>query len=364
MISGINREEFAQAKRAAQSGDDIKPISRIVPQIVGHPDPAAAFDLVSTSSENRDLWLPEALALFNTPGLDVSQRQSMVRSVFSYSGSLQDDLCKSFATCNERLGRYGFSFPQWRYLAQAFNGVSLLQHFGMERLKRETDVRDPKLAGPKSDLFGPGFIWNKGTWYVEYRRAYIICSDFSPKNAVTLIVRNNSYFFGRDRLPEPIYVSLKPVCVNDLSNITKETFLSPGRFFRWQDMISSAQDMSLSEKARRVNHAIDFLDAFDRQLNLWLRIPGSEGGYDYFLSFLKYKLSNQGAGVRPDIPFIAQIDPRMPPWFPKLTTAVTPALFDLQAEDLKKIFSPIADVSMKIVLLSGKNGDLPLRPEI
>src|SRR5690606_23773714 len=65
----IDPQAFAEAKQAAQAGDDIKPLSQLVPDIIRHGHANAACDLVCSQSSNRDAWLPEAMTLLDTPGL-------------------------------------------------------------------------------------------------------------------------------------------------------------------------------------------------------------------------------------------------------------------------------------------------------
>lgn len=337
---------------------DPKPVTRIVPDIVGHPDPAAAHEVVCTPSANRNEWLPEALMLFNTPGLTPPQRGEMAASVFAHGPSMAEQNREQLAGLNARLGRYGFSFPLWRFPAQAFNGASLLERFGMKKLKRETDLIDATLPDPARDLFGTGYVLTQGNIYIEYRRAYILCADMSDKNPAAIVIRNNSYFFGRDRLPDPVFVSLEKFTADELVALSPDSFLPGGRFQKWQDI--SAEN--LEEKIHRCENLMAALDDFDMKMNLWLR--NDPAGFAQLLSFLQSKL----AEGKPGLPFLAEIDADMPPWFPRFSLPITPALLTqletgAPAEGrLKSLFGAAAGKSTKLALLSGERGDPPLKP--
>ncbi|GEM_PF-1246307 len=352
----LSPAELAPAKEAALRGGDPKPVTRIAPRVIELADAQTACDLVCSSSENRDIWLPEALTLFNTSGLSPGRLRRMTGSVFGWNKPADPAIADSLARSNARLGRYGFSFPQWRFLAQAFNGASLLEHYGMRRLRRATDIADAALKEPHRDLFGPGFVWRDDTTYVEYRRAYIVCSDASEGIEATLVIRNNSYYFGRDRLPDPVYVSWRRLSPEFLRNINPGSFSAPSPFTRWQDSMHE----DLPEKARRVTRLIDFLDGFDNRLSAWL--AGDRQGFAQLAAFLKSRAGQPGP-----VPFVAGIDRDMPPWFPFFAQAVTPefleALEKSGPDGLKKLFTEAGRGPAKLVLLSGPHGDPPIRPE-
>ncbi len=342
----INQEDIEAAVQAIKYGGDAKTITKVIPGILEQPSPAAAHELVCAASPNRNAWLPEALMLFNTPGLSPIQLREMTAAVFFPVAALETSEADTLARCSAQLGTYGFSFPKWRYLTQGVNGVSMIEHYGMHRLRRETDVRDPALRDPDRDLFGAGFILNENSWYIEYRRAYLVCANLSAENPVTLIIRNNSYFYGRDRLPVPVLISWAATSPDELENLSPSDFSNDRRFVKWQDIANVIPELPLSEKISRIENAVNFLSNFDRQLMAWVFEP--DGGLPHLSDFLK---SRSAAGAPPI--FMSEADPAMPPWFPQSVLPVTPELLD----ELSNQNPPGA-----LILLTGQNGDLPIRP--
>lgn len=374
--SEFNNEEFQAALATAYSSStDVKPISKITPHIVGEGNTAMAHGLVCATSANRDYWLPEALALFNVPGLSQTQRKRMVGAVFSDETPLDEATAAALADCNARMGRYGFSFPQWRFVSQGFDGSALVEQFGMAKIPRDNDVRDPTLpkSTPERDEFGLGFVWGNGDWNVEYRRAYILCSNHCEDNAATLVIRNNSYFFGRDRLPAPFYASFEPIEAETLQTLDTGMLEQSGLFSRWQDITHANQSLPLEEKVRRTQHLLNFLDAFDARLALWLQSPEpindassfevlnnlgtNEGGQLHLLAFLKHMHAIHAASGKLGSPlFMAQIDANMPPWHPNLAVPLSDDLIEQIETGSFNMHEP----NTKIVMLSGPNGDWPL----
>lgn len=370
MLTGIfNDRDFQEALNVTQStARDIKPVSRIVPRLVGQNHTKAAYDLVCTASPNRNLWLPEALVLFNIKGFSARQRNDMVRSVFSSDKSLGAKDVNALSVCGAHIGRLGFSFPQWRYIAQGFDGQpSLIESYGLKRLKRDTDVRDPNLPpyNPDRDEYGTGFVWSDDQQYVEYRRAYIVISDMSEGKPVTLIVRNSSHFFGRDRLSAPAYVSFTPFSGDALQNLDEDMLLNSGHFIAAQDIAGEDTGISLSEKLNRLQVALDSFDAFDARFSQWLRsanpiqdkssLGNGEGGLGYLKAFLAYQLASRQVNAPAGAPFIVEHDPQMPPWFPE---HVKPLDADLLNQSEKFFIG-----QKKMLLLSGSCGDLPIKPD-
>jgi hypothetical protein len=389
-MTSLNASEFVAACRAAigESGD-MKPLSAAVPHIIEQADTESACNLaiwVSDDPEKRNSSLPEMLALCATPGLNANQKAFLNERIFSQPLPSDPSLNGALSDCNARIGRYGFSFPQWRYITQKFDGPSLIEHYGMRRLERDTDILDAALQDPARDRFGPGFVWSDDTWYVEYRRAYIIVANRSKENPAALLIRNNSYFFGRDRLPAPAYVSWKRLSDKQLQGLTEGDLSNPELFSRWQESMDSISSLSPAEKSRRAKGLLDYLDNFDAALSMWLQPNknlaarkfsglGEKDGFKPFLAFLKHKAASPGGGP-PGSPFMAVIDSRMPPWFPKLTLPLTPELVAQMEKyganektengQLEKLFEIARQQGLKLVLLTGKNGDFPIirKPDI
>jgi NH3-dependent NAD+ synthetase len=169
----------------------------------------------------------------------------------------------------DRMRHLGATFPVWRFPAARVNGTSLLEEWGMTRLVRANDLRDASLPDPARDEFGAGYVWHDemGETYVELRRAYFLCT-FYGKSPVTVVVRNNSAWFGWDRLPERAYVSFTPMTVVDLQALTLESFRPDGHFLSWVDV--EGQLDADDAKLRRVARAIDWLEVLRVDFHEWL----------------------------------------------------------------------------------------------
>jgi len=211
----------------------------------------------------------------------------------------------------------------------------------MQRLRRDTDVRDATLspADPNRDLFGPGFVWSDDQWYIEYRRAYIVCSSRSVQSPATIVIRNNSYFYGRDRLPSPVYVALEPLTPREIQDITAERLENSGKFVRLQDMLRATDNIPAADKVRRLNGLLDYLDKFDTGLSHWLGSTGSiehfagpdhsamddTGGYSSLVGFLKYRAAVSAPSGKPGL-YLSQIRDTSAPWAPSISLPLTQEL--------------------------------------
>lgn len=324
--------------------------SKLISQIAASGRTTMAADLVSTPSKNRTDWIPEALALFNTPGLSVNQQQQMIASVFALdSKDINPNLVKDISYANARLGNYGFSFPQWRFLTQKLGqGESIAEEFGMKRLSRPTDVRDSKLdtKDPNRDELGPGFFTQESNWYIEYRRSYIAIQNFDPNNRVTLVIRNSAPFFGRDRLSNAVYVSFEEVPVGDLQNLTAESLRTSSKFAAWQDAFKKPE----AGLFKRVNLALDHLDKFNDTISKWLLDVGREP----LIKFLESRVGQMQSELPPL--YIAVVRGNQPSWQPDQVKSVTADLI----EELRKGVLPFhLDKADRVVLMTGENGDFP-----
>ncbi len=180
-------------------------------------------------------------------------------------------------TDHERLGRFiknrmlhlGETFPVWRFPAERVGGESLLEQWGMKRLQRSTDLRDANLPDPDRDQYGVGYAYDDalGESYVELRRAYYLCS-FYGENPVTVIIRNNSPWFGWDRLPERAYISFAPIAQSELQALAPESFKPGSKFTPWTDIGTTLEDDP--GKLRCVGRAIDQLEIYRVLFHEWL----------------------------------------------------------------------------------------------
>ena len=342
-----NTVDFFEAFSAAASSSlDVKAITKIVPEMLRLQTAGEAQSLIKQYNGNS-AWLPEALALFNIRGLSGKQKREIVASIFPDLERLNDPEVALLADSNARIGRYGFSFPQWRFLTQGFAGPSLIEQYGMTRLERPTDVRDPVLpkSDPNRDQYGPRLVKTDGEWTVEYRRDYILCANEEG----AILIRNSSYFFGRDRLAFPAYVSWNPLSSDQLRNIGEGSFSESGPFADWQKALQNKADLPITEKLRRVQNLLDHLDQEDMALSLWLRGNGAA----HTIDFIKRAVQKQAELQKTEPPFyVAFIDATLPPWFPLKSISAANILNDADLQ---------GPAHTKMLFLSGPNGDLPLK---
>lgn len=362
----------------------LKAVSVVTPRILVDHDAAAALKIVTSASSNRQDWLPEAFALMGTKGLSQDQLRAMAAAVFGEKTAGPDDAgVAALAAVTSRIGLAGFSFPAKRFTTQGFaNGPSLIERAGFTRHYRATDLRDAALpkSNPQRDELGTGFTWTDGAWHVEQRRAYVLFADLSADAPVALIIRNSSYYFGRDRLKNPAYVSLGRKSPQDLLALTAEDIDNPENFTPWHDMLPE------SEKISRVAHALDAMDAIDCKFSQWLRtckgsvkfkssfasidrLFGDGGGFAHLRALLKEMLVQHIQDERAGTPlYLAQLDPcHTAPWQPHSICPVTAdTLAQMKAaqdgaalkdDKLRKLFHPLG--ARQLVLISGKYGDFP-----
>ncbi len=356
-IPGMN--EITHAKKIIRQGTTyIRPVTRVVPSIIANAQSIVASDLVGTLSPHREAWLPEALTLFNTPGIRSSQRRQMLEKIFSHpSLSLMD--AKRLGRISARIGNYGFSFPQWRFLTQqAGDQTSLAEQWGMTRLKRITDLRDPQLfpSDPNRDFWGTGFVKEDEEWYVEYRRAYILVSRQTAARRSTIIIRNNSYYFGRDRLASAVYVSWGQFSPEELKAVSTRELDQSGQFFPLQNMLQKDVLLPIAEKADRISELLDYLDAFNLSMEQWLRSPV---GIKKLIGFLKYKSGEVVFGGKPPL-YLAAVSGASPSWSPASIMPLTPQLIVglERSQTLDDLFGSAVSEN-RFVMMAGEKGDFP-----
>lgn len=376
----LNLDLVAAVKESILEGKkDFKALSQLVPEIIAKEQPNIASDFVSASSPNREGWLPEALALFNTPGLRSSQKRQMLARVFS--ATLPKDLGQieidDLASLNARLGNYSFSFPQWRFLTQRYGDqAALAEQFGMQPLTRESDIRSPTLppSDPARDELGRGFIWFDKERFVEFRRAYIVVSSRNESRPTTLIIRNSSHFFGRDRLQNAVYVSFDSHTPEEIAQLTAADLKNSDRFIRWQDLLNTKKEISLQEKIKRASRLLNYLDKFNANIANWLAgespIAGAalagpdhsaqkdKEGLNALLHFFEYKVANQAAAGKANL-FLGVVEGDRPSWSLRSAVPVTSDLIQKirKARDLNLVLSGAK--GGRIVMMSGERGDFP-----
>lgn len=384
----------AAKESAALRSDHVKPISVATPHIITGRFTNDAYDLVMSPSRNRAHWTAEALTLMDAPGLTIDQQRDMAEKLFRTRRVLDDDTVSKLSSISGRLGNAAFSFPTKRWTTMAFgkDGISLIERAGFERHERPNDVRDPDLPkfNPQRDEFGTGFTWENDPYYVEQRRAYTIFSDQTYGQEITVLVRNSSHFFGRDRLADPAYVSFDPVSAEELYNLDRAMLENDERFMPWQDVVRNTRGSALRGKLRKVISALDGMDDIDMKFSQWLktgdrpiRYRGSHsvisgmfnneesGGLAHLREFLVGGLARHVQAEKAGSPlYLASIEAGKAPWHPRNVTAVTPDTLaalksyqdgkPLRDSDLRTLFNPLPRADNQLVLLTGEHGDFPV----
>ena len=332
------RSDLRRAQAAAAAGDT-RGFTAALPAIIHTKDTGAAAALVTQFGADAPL-LAEHLMLLGVDGLMPAQLRGMLSAIVPAADTLPDDMAAAAAHICARMGAYGFSFPLWRFLTQRIDAPALLEQYGFTRIERPTDVRDPSLPrhDPARDLFGMGFVRQDGAYSVEYRRAYIMCICHRPDDAAALIIRNSSYFFGRDRLPAPVYVAWGDVPADEANALDENSF-SGGHFMPWPQALA-ADGIGIAEKLRRMSQLLGRLDAEEQLISRWL----CQGGAEALCSFMQRAAPFYMGLVR-----VGQ-----PPWFPHAAAPATP-------DHLRRLGAQKADDD-KIALLSGVDGDFPAPP--
>lgn len=364
MQNEFQKSSFGDALLFAHGyGGDVKDISKAVPRIIDNKDALAAHMLVTTLSDNRDEWLPEALMLMGVEDKTQAQKNGMVHAVFGSEKFIAQDKVDNLLDLSARFGTLGFSFPTWRFVSQGFgeDKKAMLEHFGMERLKRDTDVRDSSLpfSNPERDEFGAGFKWKKDNVRIEYRRSYIAASLLDEDAPVTVIVRNNSHFYGRDRLPHPVLISYEAMDDQTLDNLSATDFENEGKFIPWQNVVSAKNELTLGERLGPIEDALGYFEGFDATLSLWL---SGDYGLKHFKEFAKEQWAKQqekGSDTPPL--YVGFIKDGMPPWKPSGILAIKEEFMDmLDCDDFPMVVEQMLSPGRKMVLLSGNKGDFPV----
>ncbi len=351
------KPQFTQATNEEINAKDL---AARLPAILKSRNTQEAFDTISNYRAGDD-WLPEAMMLLNAGKFSRPQREHVTKTLVpnvplhKLDGSTRfpDHICQLFGM----VGRIGFSFPEWRFLAQGFgNQGSLMERYGMERLKRPSDVLDPSLppGHPDRDYYGTGFALEKDNLYIEYRRAYILCSDL--KKEMTIVIRNNSFFFGRDRLPEPAYISDSKHTLEELQNFDETSFAKGKSFMPLQYDFDhfSGNTYALGTRSRKI---IDLIEDFDWQNELMANWIFGKEGKPHLKEFMDHMLTRQKAAGKATPPFyICRYDKESAPWV--IQASVPASRNTLDGLDEFKFTTSWC----RFGLLSSASGDFPVKP--
>ncbi|TLX15818.1 hypothetical protein [Rhizobium sp. MHM7A] len=245
---------------------------------------------------------------------------------------------------------YGYGFSAWRFAAMSIAGESLLEHYGFRKLVRDTDrYPDSDLKEPHRDLFGPGFVLADAVTYLELRRAYILVSWKVKGVQIALAIRNNSAYFGRDRLSAPVLVSIGKL---DFPELEKLTPLDFARHFEPIDRLiarpgSWLAPISMEDLAECLSDQVAYIRSFEIGFDDWLLGDGR----GELLAFIE-ELSSVGR----QLPYVGLVNIGEPQWFPSNVAA-------LEGKDAKMVLNDLLHGRQRgmqrIALLSGSEGDRP-----
>lgn len=243
---------------------------------------------------------------------------------------------------------------------------------------------------PQRDEYGIGFVWHGKQWSIEHRRAYVLISNRSLENPTTVVIRNSSYFFGRDRLEAPCYVSFAPLSTDELERIDKEMLTASHKFMPFQDVLQKSPQESHHQKLLALETVLNFMDEFEARLSLWLMTSGKlqktsqfetinnafgqTDGLKTFIDFSEAALKAQQSRGSDAVPFyLVDIESAMPPWAPRKAVPLSDdTLYELKimqlnplllksSSNLKQLFANVSVYQRKLVLLSGPKGDFPVQ---
>jgi hypothetical protein len=161
-----------------------------------------------------------------------------------------------------------------------------------------------------------------------------------------MIIRNSSYYFGRDRMSEAAYVSFEPVSVEELQAL--EPVQLGKKYIPWRDVVNAPLSLPLDQRGKRALDLVKGLEDFNLRFNQWQR---SEGASE-FLDLLAAKVDSAPM-------YLGIIEGSAPSWQPTSVQKVTPELIQtLRTKGLEATLTGFTAKS-RIILMASPNGDLP-----
>ena len=352
---GIEPKEFAFTKLLPSLlfGHEQGVAHKLANRLEALMDTRANIRQIGPNNVNSHPFSTEFMVLLNHPG-DYKRNS---RSIGSYTSALSSITRWSeygkkvngrIAELWGDLGVFSMSFPLWRAEAERFYETdsstrktivkypSLLEQFGFELIEgRKTDfLKQAKKGSKEQHYFGPGYMLLKGAvrnmapkTLLELRRAYIIVSSSSEG---TLIIRNSSPIFGRDRLPEPALWSPRALSRKEIVGFQYKDL--------WKKDFSSVLDHSLfPENIGRITYLKEEVARFKETFSNWTFATGDiawdstdslvggyySPGFKYLLDFLElreeeveYDLIFHGESRRQkyDLTFVHRHYPPMSPY--------------------------------------------------
>lgn len=346
LIDGILKIEAGQETLAALEGQDPDILRQIDAYMHekrlnnGHKMRLIAAE----EGENPSFAMPMQMRRIGTGTLPTQRREAA--AMFGAVAVSPPPFLKELAECCRIAGNLGFSFPIWRFLGMGLGEKTILEHAGMERLQRATDVLDPNAREPHRDLYGAGFARETDEAYIEYRRAYIAIHQ-KGDTPFSLILRNNAPYFGRDRLPSPAYYSTRVQNADSLRDLQPHDFAG-GKWAPIERLLTD-RDGPATHFLGLMRGALDALVAHDVGVSQYLVSPD---GLEALNGFLARKNASSVPAIADQSVFMGWIGQDDPPWMPGNPIDITHGV------DPAQIQAP--PTGMKTVLLAMRDGDHPV----
>lgn len=338
---------------AKKSSFEAKALSPFMPYLVNEAGAGFLVELFSQSTKaSLSKWQAEAMALLGANGLRNGQRDYLLEKLFSVKDlSLLES--QMFAKVAWKIAQHAFSFPQWRFTVQRINGEkSMAENFGMKPIVRENDVFNPELAmsDPGRDLYGKAVSYENENMYIEYRRAYLIIASLDPKKAFTLVIRNSSNFFGRDKLKHVAYYSNQIFSKEQLQKLDRNRLLKDPKFMTLEALVKSSTTERKSHLKLLV-HALNALAKFNQDFGDFLLSEGNFSSLKAMVQGINERQNSRAAF------YLGVVKADAASWSPMTSF---PMLSDINFSSIEKIKQnyPIED-GWKYVLMSSELGDLP-----
>ena len=356
---GLIAELMACAYEMSGQASRINAASHLVPKLFVVKDLESSSKLFDLFARNRNLststaryqYYPELFSLLAISEATVPLRRQWVSALLGQEISKMPEAdLDSLASSLAAVGALGFSFPTWRFLSQKVKLPSgttlapLLEIAGMKRLFRSTDKFPSTADKGGQDWLGAGYCREVSGFYIEYRRSYLAILDL---NGRALVIRNSSFYFGRDVLKDEAYISTGPISKSSLQNITPLMLEDRNRFMPLTDpeLYKLAGPQIVTDLCKLTQALLKH----DAELFSYLADPTSAPLFTNLTTRLR-ALGPAG------LPVLALIEKGQPPWAPKATLRFAEAT----PQQLSDFAEQARATGMNLVLLSGEKGDFPI----
>jgi hypothetical protein len=267
------------------------------------------------------------------------------------------------------IGQYAFAFPGWRLPAMRtpYNGgelPSMFERHGFAKVRRPTDTRTSSTEGASEDWLGSGYQSQPGTpaleavrsvgidpccVSVEYRRTYPLISIDGVGSA---LIRNSSYYFGRDRFRRAAYMSEQALTPPEADTLCPE--MLDGESPRMEAVFGDGNtwDLSRAQKLRLLLSAFRVID--DALFSA-----------DNIVKDLSERMAASPSA--PPAAILGVFDAETPNWSPLFSLRATPEILAELRSGRMKDASPAvaafiaeaAKYKRSVRIMSSVNGDLP-----